>query len=65
MRAHVAAENLEASLSGVLLGDAWHREALETLREVAPFAWITGGFVRNAIWDAVFEGSAAPLPTST
>jgi hypothetical protein len=54
MRAGVAADNLEASLSGILLTDAWHREALEAVREVAPFAWITGGFVRSAVWDSVF-----------
>lgn len=44
-----------ASLNSILLDDAWHLEALKTLRGVAPFAWITGGFVRNAIWDEVFK----------
>jgi hypothetical protein len=54
MNAGTSAENLEVTLGGILLDDAWHREVLEALREVAPFAWITGGFVRSAIWDAVF-----------
>jgi hypothetical protein len=52
----------ETSLSSILLDDAWHREALEILRETAPFAWITGGFVRNAIWDAVFDKKEACTP---
>lgn len=54
MRTSAAAENLDVALSSILLDDAWHREVLEALREVAPFAWVTGGFVRSAIWDAVF-----------
>ncbi|HEU4461662.1 MAG TPA: nucleotidyltransferase family protein [Solirubrobacterales bacterium] len=49
------AGDLESSLSGILLGDVWHRKTLEALHDFAPFAWITGGFVRNAIWDAVFD----------
>jgi uncharacterized protein len=52
----------DASLNNILLDDAWHREALETLRETAPFAWITGGFVRNAIWDAVFDKQDFCIP---
>jgi hypothetical protein len=55
VKAKTPPRDLEASLSELLLDDAWHREALEALREVAPFAWITGGFVRNAIWDVSFE----------
>ena len=54
MKTYAPGGDPEVSLSRILLDDAWHREALEALREVAPFAWITGGFVRNAIWDATF-----------
>jgi uncharacterized protein len=42
-------------LCQIMLDDIWHREALEVVRAVAPFAWITGGFVRSAIWDTVFH----------
>lgn len=49
------AGDLERTLSSILLGDGWHRDTLEALHARAPFAWITGGFVRNAVWDAVFD----------
>jgi len=52
----------KASLTSILLNDAWHFEALKTLRGIAPFAWITGGFVRNAIWDEVFNMSNPCVP---
>jgi uncharacterized protein len=52
----------KARLSSILLEDPWHRETLETLRDTAPFAWITGGFVRNAIWDAIFEKDSYCMP---
>ncbi len=54
MKVHGSAGDLEASLSNILLNDDWHRGTLQALYEVAPFAWITGGFVRNAIWDTTF-----------
>jgi uncharacterized protein len=62
VKAQVSTSSREASLSSILLDDAWHREVLETLRETAPFAWITGGFVRNAIWDAVFDEQSSRIP---
>jgi hypothetical protein len=62
MKAQASKGDLEASLSGILLNDAWHREALELLRETAPFAWITGGFVRNAIWDFMFGKQEPSVP---
>jgi hypothetical protein len=45
---------LAQTLSRALLDDRWHRAALDAVRSVAPAAWITGGFVRNCIWDLVF-----------
>jgi uncharacterized protein len=62
MNARAPKSNREALLRSILLDDAWHREALETLRDAAPFAWITGGFVRNAIWDAVFDKQDFCIP---
>lgn len=54
--------NLEARLTDTLLHEGRRCETLETLRDNAPFAWITGGFVRNAVWDAVFEMRDASTP---
>lgn len=56
------AGDLERYLSSILLGDDWHRKTLEALHDSAPFAWITGGFVRNAIWDAVFDKGSFCTP---
>lgn len=56
----------EAALSRcvgeILLNDPWRRDVLATLRDVAPSAWICGGFVRNRIWDVVtFRVADSPL----
>lgn len=42
---------LRERLALLLLGDPWRESVLTTLHSAEPRAWITGGFVRNRIWD--------------
>ena len=42
---------LHQRLTLLLLGDSWRHDVLRTLARTESRAWITGGFVRNRIWD--------------
>lgn len=51
----------EASLASLLQHDAWMMEILRTVREVRPDCWVSGGFVRNKVWDEL-HGYTARTP---
>lgn len=47
--------HLRNALSNALLHAHWHLEVLDVVGSTHAPAWITGGFVRNCIWDLVFD----------
>jgi len=52
--------NDRETLVALLLSDGWRLGVLRALRDYAPDCFVTGGFVRNLVWDALHQYS---LPT--
>jgi uncharacterized protein len=54
-------ESLRNRLGELILGDPWRASILQTLWRTDREAWVTGGFVRNRVWDDI-ESNQLPTP---